>query len=97
MGIPQEYIDDLYDLFVQIDNAEDCKNFLSDLCTYTEIEQMAQRAHAAKLLLSGRKYADVIDETKISSATLSRISRCISHGAGGYSKFIKSGEGNGNK
>ena len=49
---------------------------------------MAQRALAAKLLLQGRTYADIIAETDISSATLSRVSRAIRHGSGGYKKFV---------
>ncbi|UKI14184.1 MAG: YerC/YecD family TrpR-related protein [Clostridiales bacterium] len=63
--------------------------FFEDLCTYKEIEQMAQRITAARLLLEGNTYARVIERTDISSATLSRVSRCIQHGSGGYKKFIK--------
>ena len=67
---------------------EDVALFLDDLCTFQEVEQMAQRALAAKLLLQGRTYADIIAETDISSATLSRVSRAIRHGSGGYKKFV---------
>lgn len=83
-----DHLNELYELFVKIDNAEDCKAFLEDLCTYKEVEQMAQRAYAAKLLLSGETYSEIIAKTDISSATLSRVSRALSHGSGGYSKII---------
>ena len=64
------------------------KALLSDLCTVKEIEQMAQRVKAAKLLIEGKTYNQVIEETDISSATLSRVSRCVQYGEG-YSKFLK--------
>ena len=58
-----------------------------DLCTAKEIEKMAERVEAAKLLLEGKTYNQVIAETGISSATLSRVSRCMQYGKG-YSKLI---------
>ncbi|MDE5618315.1 MAG: TrpR-related protein YerC/YecD [Clostridia bacterium] len=84
-----ELINELYDIFVGINSREDCKLLLEDLCTNKEVEQMAQRAYAAKLFLEGKTYTQITDEIDISSATLSRISRCINYGNGGYSKFIK--------
>ena len=79
-------IDQLYDLFIKLRSREDCKALLDDLCTFKEVEQMAQRAYAAKLFLEGKTYSEIID---ISSTTLSRISRSIAHGSGGYKKFIE--------
>ncbi len=84
----QKHIDGLYDLFLKLETREDCKALLDDLCTYKEIEQMAQRAYAAKLFLEGKTYSEIIAMTDISSTTLSRISRSIAHGSGGYRKFI---------
>lgn len=81
--------EELYDIFVSVDNREDCRLLLEDLCTNKEVEQMAQRAYAAKLFMQGKTYSEIIEETDISSATLSRISRCINYGSGGYAKFIK--------
>lgn len=78
----------LYDLLLKLETREDCKALLDDLCTYKELEQMAQRAYAAKLFLEGKTYNEIIAETDISSTTLSRISRSIAHGSGGYKKFI---------
>lgn len=84
----QLHFNELYKALIKIDTVEDCKAFLDDLCTYKEVEQMAQRAYAAKLFLEGCTYNEIIAETEISSTTLSRISRAISHGSGGYKKFI---------
>lgn len=82
------HLNELYEIIVQLSSVEDCRAFFDDLCTYKELEQMAQRAYAAKLMLDGRTYSEIIAETEISSATLSRISRAIAHGSGGYKKFI---------
>lgn len=85
-------IDELYGLILRLKTKEDCKALLDDLCTYKEVEQMALRAYAAKLFLEGKTYAEIIGETELSSATISRVSRCISHGSGGYKSFITADE-----
>lgn len=83
-----EIINELFELIASMDCAEDCKALFNDLCTIKEIEQMAQRVKAAKLLIEGKTYNQVIEATDISSATLSRVSRCVQYGEG-YSKFLK--------
>ena len=82
-----EKLDALYQLILSIDNMEDCKALFDDLCTHRELEKMAERVYAAKLLLKGKTYNQVIAETDISSATLSRVSRCVQYGKG-YSKLL---------
>lgn len=78
----------LYKTLLSCRTEEDVAALLEDLCTYKEVEQMAQRVRAAQLLAAGKTYAEVIEETEISSATLSRVSRCIRHGSGGYEKCV---------
>lgn len=87
-SVKEKEINDLYELFVSLSSVEDCKDLLEDLCTYKEVEQMAERIRAAKLLMEGKTYQEVISVTDISSATLSRISRCVQYGKG-YSKLLK--------
>lgn len=86
--ISEEMINELFDLFVSLNSREDCEILFEDLCTNKEIEQMAQRLRAAKLLINNKTYNEVIKETEISSATLSRVSRCVQYG-NGYIKFLK--------
>jgi TrpR-related protein YerC/YecD len=86
--VTSDMINDLYGLLASIDNPEDMELLFADLCTNKEIEQMAQRIRAAKLLTEGKTYIQVIEKTDISSATLSRVSRCVQYGEG-YKKFIK--------
>ncbi len=86
--ISRQMIDELYELLVSINTPKDFEDLFCDLCTAREIEQMAQRVAAAKLLIAGNTYNQVIEKTDISSATLSRVSRCVQYGKG-YKKFIK--------
>lgn len=86
--VNEQMIETLYELIASLTSTQDCRDLFSDLCTQKEIEQMAQRIKAAKLLLEGNTYTRVIEETDISSATLSRVSRCVQYG-NGYRKFLK--------
>lgn len=81
-------IDALYELIAGIDDPEDIRALFDDLCTRKEIENMAERIFAAKLLLEGNTYSQVMSQANISSATLSRVSRCVQYGKG-YSKLLK--------
>ena len=85
--ITKEDIDNLYKVLIRLQTLEDCEDLFADLCTNKEIEQMAGRIKAAKLLEEGKTYNQVIEQTNISSATLSRVSRCVQYGKG-YRKFL---------
>lgn len=87
-GDNQKLIDELFELITSIENKEDCRDLFNDMCTVKEIEQMAGRIHAARLLLEGKTYQQVTEQCDISSATLSRVSRCVQYG-NGYTKFLK--------
>ena len=63
---------------------EDCARFFEDVATIGEVQAMAQRLHVAKLLNDGCKYSDVVEATGASTATISRVSRCLTYGADGY-------------
>ena len=81
-------IDELYHLIAGIQDPEQIRALFDDLCTRKEIENMAERVFAARLLMEGKTYNQVIAQANISSATLSRVSRCVQYGQG-YSKLLK--------
>ena len=87
-NITSEDISELYAILASVRTPQECRELLDDLCTVKEIEQMAQRIKAAKMLMEGKTYNQVVAETEISSATLSRVSRCVQGGTG-YSKLLK--------
>lgn len=80
--------EDLIKAILSINSQEECEQFLNDLCTIQELEKMSQRLEAAKLLIDGDTYEQVIEKTGISSTTLSRVSKCIRYGDGGYKNII---------
>ena len=84
----QEKIARLYQVIAGLNSDEDCQLLFEDLCTHKEIEKMAERLYAAGLLLEGKTYNQVIAESDISSATLSRVSRCVQYGKG-YRNVLK--------
>lgn len=80
---------ELYKEIVKIQDEKECELFFEDLCTVKELESMSQRLKAAKMLLENKTYNEIIDETEISSATLSRVSKCVRYGEGGYKNVIE--------
>lgn len=78
---------ELFSAILNLKTEQDCEIFFKDLCTIKELDSMAQRVKAAKLLMDGETYEKIISKTDISSATLSRISRCVKYGEG-YKKFL---------
>ena len=87
----QQRIQALFELIASIENPKDIRALFDDLCTRKEIDNMAERVFAAKLLLQGNTYSQVMSQADISSATLSRVSRCVQYGSG-YSKLLKETE-----
>ena len=83
-----EKIAELYRVIANLDSEEQCQQLFEDLCTHKEIEKMAERLYAAKLLLEGKTYNQVIAQSDISSATLSRVSRSVQYGKG-YRTVLK--------
>ncbi len=83
----EEEIKNLYDVILKLKTEKDCEVLFEDLCTKNEIFAMAQRVKAATLLKQKKTYEQIIEETDISSATLSRVSKCLKYGEG-YKKFI---------
>ena len=88
-GTPESVRRELYEALAKTCTAGKIKLLLDDLCTDKEIDKMAQRLRAAKLLSEGMTYNEVIEKTDISSATLSRVSRCVRCGKGYSSLFPK--------
>ena len=81
-------IERLFAAILQLKNEEECRQFLEDICTIKEVQDMAQRLEAAILLDQGEAYQAISDQVGISTATISRVSRCLNYGAGGYRQVI---------
>lgn len=73
----------------KLESPEDAYDFLEDICTISEILDMSQRLSVAELLCKGENYSSVGKQTRASSATISRVSKCLAYGTGGYKKMIE--------
>ena len=79
--LQSENIDVLYEAVGLIETREEFYNFFEDLCTITELQAMAHRFAVAKMLTEGYTYQEISEKTGASTATISRINKCIGYGA----------------
>ena len=78
----------LYRAILSLKDLDECRRFLADLCTVSELRAMEQRMEVALLLDEGLIYNDILERTGASSATISRVNRCLNYGAEGYRTVI---------
>ena len=88
MSIHSESADRLFEAILSLKDAEECYNFFEDICTITEIKDMCQRLDTAFLIDKGISYQKISEQIGVSTATISRVSRCLNYGAGGYRTVI---------
>lgn len=82
-------VDALFDAILSLKDRDECYAFFEDVCTVKEILDISQRLKAAGMLASGACYADISRETGMSTATISRVSKCLEYGAGGYKTVLE--------
>ena len=86
--IHSEATDHLFHTLLRLKSVEECYALFEDLCTIKELQDMSQRLEVATLLDAGMKYQDVAAVTGVSSATISRVNKCLQYGSGGYRLVI---------
>ncbi len=84
-----ELIARLMEAVSKTETPEECMALFDDLCTIKEIQDMAQRFETAVQLSEGRNYREIAQDVGVSTATISRVSRCLNYGSGGYRKAIE--------
>ena len=82
-------VDELFDAILSLNSREECYMFFEDALTYKEILDIAQRLKAAKMLMNGENYAVVSKTTGMSTATISRVNKCLEYGGGGYRSVLE--------
>lgn len=82
-------VDKLFEAILSLNSVEECYKFFEDACTIKEVLEIAQRLKAAKMLKDGVNYAEITKETGMSTATISRVNRCLEYGNGGYSMVLE--------
>jgi TrpR-related protein YerC/YecD len=81
-------LDQLFQAILSLETIEECYMFFDDICTINEIKSMAQRLEVARRLQAKRKYSEIEEETGASTATISRVKRCLEYGQGGYNLVL---------
>ena len=89
MSLPKTaQIDALFHSILQLKDMEECRRYFEDLCTIKEVQALAQRLEIARRLNRGDSYLTTVEHTGASSATVSRVNRCLHYGADGYQAVI---------
>ncbi len=93
----REDLDELFDAVLTLEDREDCYRFFEDICTINELHAISQRLQVAKLLSQKKTYSEIEELTKASTATISRINKCLVYGAEGYQRVLERLENQKNK
>ena len=88
MSIHSPSTDRLFRAVLSLNSIEECYRFFEDICTVKELRDMSQRLDTAFLIDKGISYQHISEQTGVSTATISRVSRCLNYGAGGYREII---------
>ncbi|MBQ2035866.1 MAG: helix-turn-helix domain-containing protein [Peptococcaceae bacterium] len=82
--LKDEQIDGLFDAMQQLQTKEEFYRFFEDISTVSEIKALAQRMEVARMLDEEKTYTEIASKTGASTATISRVKRCLNYGADGY-------------
>ena len=77
-----EETDHLFEAILSLKDLEECYRFFDDLCTFSELQ-------VAQMLEAGNTFSQISKEIGVSSATITRVNKCISYGADGYKIVLK--------
>ena len=87
--IRDEQTDNLFRAVLSLNNIDECYAFFEDLCTVSELREMAKRLTAARMLNNTYIYSDISEKTGLSTATISRVNRCLKYGNDGYAEILR--------
>ena len=87
--LKREDLDELFEAIMTLDSEEECYRFFEDICTINELHSIAQRLQVAKLLSEKKTYGEIEEITKASTATISRVNKCLVYGSDGYNIVLE--------
>ena len=89
VDLHSESVDRLFKVILNLETVEECYRFFEDICTIKEIKDISQRLYIAELLNQGMNYQSISKAVDASSATISRVNRCLNYGSGGYRSALE--------
>ena len=87
--LKDDLTDQLCEAVLTLRSQEECYQFFEDICTISELKAMSQRLEVARMLREGHTYEDIVERTGASTATISRVKRCLNYGADGYNVVLE--------
>lgn len=87
--LKEPFVDQLFAAILTLKNIDECYQFFEDVCTISELKALAQRLEVARMLRNGHTYDDIVAQTGASTATISRVKRCLHYGADGYNIVLE--------
>lgn len=79
----------LFEAVLSLESIDECADFFEDICTIKELQDLSQRLTVAQMLNDGKKYQMIEEITGASTATISRVNKCLNYGSGGYRKVLE--------
>lgn len=86
--IHSKAVDRLFEAVLSLKNTEECYAFFDDICTVNELLSLSQRFEVAGMLREKKTYAEIAEQTGASTATISRVNRCLNYGSDGYNTVL---------
>ena len=83
-----EAVDHLFQAILTLKNTDECYSFFEDVCTVNELLSFSQRYEVAKMLREKKTYLEIADKTGASTATISRVNKCLVYGSDGYRRML---------
>ena len=87
--LKDDLADRLCEAVLSLRNVEECYAFFEDICTISEFKAFSQRLEVARMLDENHTYEDIVTRTGASTATISRVKRCLNYGADGYKTVLE--------
>ena len=87
-NLKDKFTEQLFEAILKLETKEECYNFFQDIATIGEIKALGQRLEVARMLKEGYTYDHIVDETGVSTATISRVKRSLEYGEDGYNLIL---------
>ena len=82
-------LDLFFNAVLELQNIDECYSFFEDVATINELKALSQRIHVASMLKEKKVYTEIAEETGASTATISRVNKCLNYGTGGYNLILE--------
>ena len=78
-----------YKAILNLKTEEEVEKFFDDVATIKEVLDLSSRLEVARMLYEKKVFSEISKETGASSATISRVNKCLTYGDGGYKTVLE--------